>query len=194
MDPSLSTCSTEYIMRFSQLLTIAAWGLHGVVAGPLPGGTVDSNRDDDFVSLEVDDAPNYVRPYIMRHYAHGQAVTIGAQTFRFCVTGPSSGYAFTLMGTNAPTSPSLGVLPHIHQHHYENFYSLKGSYQLWAQKGNDTQQTRIIYPGDYGSVVRNTTHTFRILEPDTEMIGAIVPGGFEYGCPLGLPTIICSRS
>jgi quercetin dioxygenase-like cupin family protein len=136
-------------------------------------------------SLEVDDAPSYVRPYIM----HAQALTIGAQTYRFYVTGPSSGNAFTLLGTNAPTSASLGVLPHIHQRHYENFFNLKGRYQLWAQKGNATQQSRIIGPGDYGSVARNTTHTFRILEPDTEMIGAIAPGGFEYACPQDIPFI-----
>ncbi|KAL3457562.1 quercetin 2,3-dioxygenase [Aspergillus heterothallicus] len=130
-------------------------------------------------SLEVEDAPSSVRPYIMRHYAHAQALTIGAQTYRFYVTGPSSGNAFTLMGTNAPTSASLGVLPHIHQRHYENFFNLKGQYQLWAQKDNATQQSRILGPGDYGSVPRNTTHTFQILDPDTEMIGAIAPGGFE---------------
>jgi quercetin dioxygenase-like cupin family protein len=126
----------------------------------------------------------------MRHYAHAQALTIGAQTYRFYVTGPSSGNAYTLLGTNAPTSASLGVLPHIHQQHYENFFNLKGRYQLWAQKDNGTQQSRIIGPGDYGSVARNTTHTFQILEPDTEMVGAIAPGGFEYAeLPWDIPLV-----
>ncbi|OKP03397.1 Quercetin 2,3-dioxygenase [Penicillium subrubescens] len=83
------------------------------------------------------------------------------------------------MNTNAPSSGSLGVLPHIHRKHYENFFSFKGRFQLWAQKGDNEQQARVLTRGDYGSVTRNTTHTFQILDPDTEMVGVIVPGGFE---------------
>lgn len=65
---------------------------------------------------------------------------MGSQVYRFPVTGPSSGYAFKLMSTNAPASGSLGVLPHIHQAHYENFFNFKGRFQLWAQK--DKNETR----------------------------------------------------
>ncbi|KAJ0415433.1 RmlC-like cupin domain-containing protein [Aspergillus carlsbadensis] len=71
------------------------------------------------------------------------------------------------------------VLPHIHQRHYENFFKLKGRYQLWAQKGNETQQSRVLGAGDYEAVPRDTAHTFRALELDTEMLGVIAPGGFE---------------
>ena len=134
---------------------------------------------NDVSDLEVDNPPDYVRPYVIRHYATASAVTIGAQTYRFYVTGNSSGGAFTILSTNAPSSASLGVLPHIHQRHYENFFNYKGRYQLWAQKGDGEQQSRILGPGDYGSVVRNTTHTFKMLDPDTELLGTIVPGGFE---------------
>ncbi|KAJ5594627.1 uncharacterized protein N7459_000835 [Penicillium hispanicum] len=41
------------------------------------------------------------------------------------------------------------------------------------------QQARVLTQGGYSSIVRNTTHTFQILDPDTEMVGVIVPGGFE---------------
>ncbi|PYI34372.1 quercetin 2,3-dioxygenase anaerobically complexed with the substrate kaempferol [Aspergillus indologenus CBS 114.80] len=143
----------------------------------VPPGEFTSTRDTS--SLIVEDAPDHVRPYVIRHYSHARAVTVDTQLYRFYVTGPSSGYAFTLMGTNAPHSDALGVLPHIHQKHYENFYCNKGSFQLWAQGGNDTQQTRVLSSGDYGSVPRNVTHTFQIQDPDTEMTGVIVPGGFE---------------
>ncbi|KAL4789559.1 RmlC-like cupin domain-containing protein [Aspergillus venezuelensis] len=129
--------------------------------------------------LYVNEAPSSPRPYILPHYANSHAVTIGAQLYRFSVTGASSDYAFTLMSTNAPASGSLGVLPHIHQKHYENFFAFKGRFQLWAQKGDDEQQGRLLSQGDYGSVPRNTTHSFQILDPDTEMIGVISPGGFE---------------
>ncbi|KAL4919256.1 RmlC-like cupin domain-containing protein [Aspergillus aurantiobrunneus] len=129
--------------------------------------------------LYVDTAPSSPRPYVLPHYANSHAVTIGSQLYRFAVTGPSSDYAFTLMSTNAPASGSLGVLPHIHQAHYENFFSFKGRFQLWTQHGDGGQQGRLLTQGDYGSVPRNTTHTFQILDPDTEMVGVISPGGFE---------------
>ncbi|RAL04488.1 cupin domain-containing protein [Aspergillus ibericus CBS 121593] len=129
--------------------------------------------------LYVSEAPSSPRPYILPHYENSHAVTIDSQLYRFTVTGPSSDYAFTLMSTNAPSSGSLGVLPHIHRTHYENFFSFKGRFQLWAQHGDGEQEARLLTQGDFGSVPRNTTHTFQILDPDTEMVGIIVPGGFE---------------
>lgn len=33
--------------------------------------------------------------------------------------------------------------------------------------------------GDFGSVPVSTTHTFQLLDPDTEMVGVIAPGSFE---------------
>lgn len=130
--------------------------------------------------LYLENAPSSPRPYIIPHYADSHAVSVGAQIYRFPVTGPSSGHAFTLMSTNAPGSSALGVLPHIHQTHYENFFNFKGRFQLWAQKVNGEQEGRLMTQGDYGSVPRNTTHTFQILDPDTEMVGVVAPGGFEY--------------
>ncbi|RWA12017.1 hypothetical protein EKO27_g3119 [Xylaria grammica] len=130
-------------------------------------------------SLYVDQAPNHLRPYILEHYVDTRAVNVSSQIYRFAVTGLSSDNAFTLISTNAPRSDALGVLPHIHQRHYESFFNYKGRLQLWARKDNGEHESRILTPGDYGSVVRNTTHTFQILDPDTELTGIIVPGGFE---------------
>ncbi|CAI7678966.1 unnamed protein product [Penicillium pancosmium] len=149
-----------------------------VLLASLGAGLVQAQQNtlDD---LFVDNAPSSPRPYVIPHYANSHSVTIGPQLYRFPVTGPSSGYAFTLMGTNAPSSGNLGVLPHIHRRHYENFFALKGRFQLWAQKSGSEQQGRLLTQGDFGSVPRNTTHTFQMLDPDTEMVGIIVPGGFE---------------
>jgi quercetin dioxygenase-like cupin family protein len=135
-------------------------------------------NSENYSTLEVDAAPDFVRPYVLRHYANSHAVSIGAQVYRFQVTGPSSDYAFTLMSTNAPESGYLGVLPHIHEHHYENFFNYRGRFQLWAEK-NGEENARSLTSGDYGAVPPNITHTFQILDPDTEMVGVIVPGGFE---------------
>ncbi|KAJ5667847.1 uncharacterized protein N7477_006417, partial [Penicillium maclennaniae] len=129
--------------------------------------------------LYLENAPSSPRPYIISHYANSHAVTIGSQLYRFTVTGSSSDNAFTLMSTNSPSSGDLGVLPRIHRRHYENFFAYKGRFQLWAQKGDSEQQARLLTQGDYGSVPRNTTHTFQTLDPDCEMVGVISPGGFE---------------
>ncbi|KAG4411186.1 hypothetical protein IFR04_015677 [Cadophora malorum] len=128
-------------------------------------------------SMWVDEVPSLVRPYAIQHYS-AQGYVVGQQIYRFPVTGPSSDYAFTLISTNAPGSSDLGVFPHQHRTHYENFFNLRGRFQLWTEKDGD-EETRILIPGDYGAVPENTTHTFQILDPDTEMVGVISPGGFE---------------
>lgn len=62
--------------------------------------------------LEVSIVPDYVRPYVVRAYSI-PGVVVGPQIYRFPVTGPSSGNAFTLISTAAPASDELGVLPHV---------------------------------------------------------------------------------
>ncbi|GKZ36487.1 hypothetical protein AbraIFM66950_007603 [Aspergillus brasiliensis] len=131
-------------------------------------------------SLYVDNAPNYLRPYVIRQYATAQSTILRGEIFRFHITGASSGGAFTLSIVSAPQNTILNVLPHIHERHFENFYNYKGRFQLWAQgHDNMTQQTRVLTQGDFGAVVRNSTHTFQMMDPDTQMGGLIVPGGFE---------------
>ena len=129
-------------------------------------------------SLYVENAPDHVRPYVIERYSNAQAVAVGQQIYRFPVTGASSGGAFSILMTSSPGSDALGVLPHIHKAHYENFFCSKGRYQLWTNKYGD-EEARVMLPGDYGAVPRNTTHTFQVLDPDTEMLGVIQPGGFE---------------
>lgn len=129
-------------------------------------------------SLWVDQAPSSPIPYCIEHYATAQAVAIGQQIYRFPVTGPSSGGKFSLLSTSAPASGALGVLPHIHERHFENFFSYKGSAEVWASK-DGSDNGRLLTPGDYGAVPRNTTHTFQFLSPDSELVGVISPGGFE---------------
>ncbi len=128
-------------------------------------------------NLYVDVAPQYLRPYVLPR-GSGEAVRIGNQVYRFAVTGNSSDSAFLLMNTNAPDSTQLGVLPHIHKAHYENFYCAKGRAQS-NLTSESPENTRILTAGDYGAVPQDTTHTFQILDPDTVLTGVIYPGGFE---------------
>ncbi|TGJ87633.1 hypothetical protein E0Z10_g1100 [Xylaria hypoxylon] len=158
---------------FCAAITVAA------AAAASAGKGAIGDRKLSVEDLYVDQAPDHLRPYILEHYVDTRAVNVSSQIYRFAVTGLSSDNAFTLISTNAPRSDALGVLPHIHQRHYESFFNYKGRLQLWAQKDDGEHESRILTPGDYGSVVRNTTHTFQILDPDTELTGVIVPGGFE---------------
>jgi quercetin dioxygenase-like cupin family protein len=160
-------------MKTSVLAT--AVSLSGfAAAAPFANGSSSNS------SLIVTEAPQYLRPYVLPKY-YGQTARVGNQVYRFSVTGNASDGAFLLMNTNSPDSNSIGVLPHIHKAHYENFYCTKGRFQLWAQNNDtqDEQQTRILTQGDYGGVPHDTTHTFQTLDPDTQMTGIIQPGGFE---------------
>jgi mannose-6-phosphate isomerase-like protein (cupin superfamily) len=158
------------LVLFKMLYTLA------LVASTIIGTTALTNSSTGS-SIWVTEVPTHLRPYAIPHYLAGGCV-VGQQIYRFPVTGPSSDYAFTLISTNAPGSTELGVLAHTHQIHYENFFNLRGRFQLWTEKDGD-ENTRVLIPGDYGAVPHNTTHTFQILDPDTEMVGVIQPGGFE---------------
>lgn len=117
-------------------------------------------------SLWVSEVPTSPQPYAVRHYGI-PATAVYGQIYRFPVTGPSSDYAFTLISTASPGSGALGVLPHTHLTHYENFFCLKGRLQLWTADAAtfENEEARLLTPGDYGAVPHNTTHTFQVLDP-----------------------------
>ncbi|KAK3356869.1 RmlC-like cupin domain-containing protein [Lasiosphaeria hispida] len=132
-------------------------------------------------SLWVPTTPQSPKPYALRK---GLGIALGGGN-TFPVTGNSSGKAFCLLNTNAGSSGGAGVFPHVHKKTYENFYAVKGRVQLWGQNldgylaNASVQQTRILGPGDIGAIPPNTIHTFSLLEPDTQLTGVLVPGGFE---------------
>ncbi|KAK4508205.1 hypothetical protein PRZ48_001943 [Zasmidium cellare] len=128
--------------------------------------------------LFLDTPPSQSQPYAIKRFAPAKAVAVGQQIYRFPVTGASSDGKFSLLSTSAPGSSSLGVLPHQHYLHFENFFCLEGRFQLWTSK-DDSENGRLMTAGDYGAVPPNTTHTFQLLDPFSEMVGAIAPGGFE---------------
>jgi quercetin dioxygenase-like cupin family protein len=128
--------------------------------------------------LVVREAPNHLRPYVLRNL-DGQSVAVGQQIYRFSVTGPSSNGAFTLIQTNAPDAAGLGVFPHLHKKHYENFYCTKGGVRVWTDTNTTSAQGRLLSQGDYAAVPKDTIHTFQIMDPDTQLTGVIQPGGFE---------------
>ncbi|KAF2126739.1 quercetin 2,3-dioxygenase [Dothidotthia symphoricarpi CBS 119687] len=135
------------------------------------------SKHGNTTDLIVTTVPTHVRPYIVRAYSI-DGLQLGPQVYRFPVTGESSGGAFSIISTAAAQSVNLGVNPHAHLTHYENFYCLRGRAALWASK-DDKTSARILTAGDYGAVPHNTTHTFQMLDPFVELTGVIQPGGFE---------------
>jgi quercetin dioxygenase-like cupin family protein len=138
-------------------------------------------------SLWLPTTPPTSQPYAVKK-GHGIPLGSGDTWNFFPVTGNSSNKAFCLMITNGPgygMGSRPGLFPHIHKKTYENFYSSKGRVQLWGQhldsyKSNSSEQgTRILGPGDFGGIPTNTIHTFNLMEPDTQLTGVLVPGGFE---------------
>lgn len=130
--------------------------------------------------LYADIAHQTPRPYILPELS-SQAVVVGQQIYRFPVTGDSSAGTFMLMTGDAPASFDLGVLPHLLQLCYENFYCSKDSIVVWAEIDSSGENAQVLIQ-DYGAFPQNTTHTFQMLDPDTTLAGLIAPGGFEE-CP-----------
>ncbi|KAK5657994.1 hypothetical protein OQA88_2548 [Cercophora sp. LCS_1] len=134
-------------------------------------------------TLWVPTTPQTPQPYAVKN-GHGLPLG-GGNTFP--VTGNSSAGAFCILNTNAAGSFSVspGLFPHVHKKTYENFYAFKGRVQLWGQNvdtfraNTSVQTTRILSQGDIGAIPPNTIHTFTLLEPDTQLTGVLVPGGFE---------------
>lgn len=156
-------------MQLSKLQAVAAF--LAVTEATINNNMVGARRrqaadDTSSSSLWVSEVPDSPQPYAVRHYGI-PGLVIGSQIYRFPVTGPSSDNAFTLISTAAPGSGYLGVLPHVHQTHYENFFCLKGRLQLWTADATtyENEEARLLTAGDYGAVPHNTTHTFQIQDP-----------------------------
>jgi quercetin dioxygenase-like cupin family protein len=129
-------------------------------------------------SLIVKDNPNTLRPYVLPHL-HGTLLQLGDTPFRFPITGSTTNNSFTLLTTNGDISPGLNVFAHRHVRRYENFFCSRGGVQVWTQQYNGVQNVRKLGPGDSAHSPSNVTHTFQIVEANTDMFGVVFDGGLE---------------
>lgn len=123
-------------------------------------------------NLTVYEEPNEVRPYVIP-YLRGFAVQAFGYVVGFPVTNVSTAGAISLITVHGKKEPMVPV--HYHSRYHETFFVAKGAINLFAQN-----ETRRLGPLDIGSVPPNTNHSFELLEPDTEIIGAVTPGGFSF--------------
>lgn len=133
-------------------------------------------------SLIIDEAPDFVRPYVLPKFK-GRAVHLTpSQIIRFSVTGNSSDGAFSLVQHNGKVTGWTPARPHTHHITHEHFYCTRGRVQLWGQRNatNSSHEARVGTPGDYGSVPPNAIHTFQLTDPDSQLAHIFHPGGFEH--------------
>ncbi|KAA8651103.1 hypothetical protein EYZ11_005310 [Aspergillus tanneri] len=139
--------------------------------------TLPSNR-----SIVVDEAPEFVRPYVLPKYkGHGIRLTKSGQTIRFSITANSSDGAFSLVQHNGKPSGWLSARPHTHGVTHEHLYCSRGRCQLWGLQNvtDASHEARVATPGDYGNIPPGTIHTFQLVDPDSQLTHAFHPGGFE---------------
>jgi quercetin dioxygenase-like cupin family protein len=106
---------------------------------------------------------------------HSRGFTVQAQDYSvgFPVTNVSTASALSLVTIAGPRSDQIPV--HYHALYHETFFIAKGALQLSVQN-----ETRRLGPLDIASVPVNQNHSFKIIEPDTEVIGVVAPGGFPF--------------
>jgi len=80
---------------------------------------------------------------------------------------------FSLIGNSGPRA-SRPIPMHYHEHEHEMFIPLRGSMQLWV-----AGESRILHPGDFGSVPAGVTHAYHFLGRHNQFLGYAMPGGFE---------------
>ncbi|KAG7424615.1 Quercetin 2,3-dioxygenase [Fusarium oxysporum f. sp. raphani] len=103
----------------------------------------------------------------------------GRITLRLPINGNSTGGEFSFFLYSSGTNSNVAVSPHLHKYHYETFFNIKGRMQFWAQHENEIQEARVLTQGDFGSWATYTNHTFQFIDPDSEVLSVVAPGGFE---------------
>ncbi|KAK4500911.1 hypothetical protein PRZ48_009103 [Zasmidium cellare] len=130
-------------------------------------------------NLTVTAEPTKVQPYVIP-YLNGFGVQTFGYVVRFPVTNVSTAGAISMPLINGPKETPVPV--HYHSRYHEVFFVSKGAVNLYCQN-----ETRRLGPLDIGSVPPGFNHSFELLEPDTEIVGAVTPGGFSFYQQIGYP-------
>ncbi|KAF2160889.1 hypothetical protein M409DRAFT_28769 [Zasmidium cellare ATCC 36951] len=99
-------------------------------------------------------------------------IPLSKSATRLLVTGKESENAFAIVGSSGSQSDPIGF--HYHREAHDVFLCLKGNVNVWAG-----EKCRTMGPGDFASVPPGTIHQYQILGNHSEMVGLIIPGGWE---------------
>ncbi|OQO07049.1 hypothetical protein B0A48_07615 [Cryoendolithus antarcticus] len=113
------------------------------------------------------------KPYIISSQ-EGEIIYIplSKSATRLLVTGKETDDAFAVVGSGGSQGDPIGF--HYHREAHDVFLCLKGQINVWAD-----DQCRTLSSGDFASVPPGTIHQYQIVGPHSEMVGLIVPGGWE---------------
>lgn len=134
-------------------------------------GSVSANAS----TIQVQQVPPYAlgKPYVISSQ-DGEIIYIplSKSATRLLVTGKETEDAFAIVGSGGSQGDPIGF--HYHREAHDVFLCLQGAVNIWAG-----DQCRTMEPGDFASVPPGTIHQYQILGDHSEMVGLIVPGGWE---------------
>ncbi|CAK4033487.1 Hypothetical predicted protein [Lecanosticta acicola] len=113
------------------------------------------------------------KPYVLSTQ-EGEIIYIplSKSATRLLVTGKETEDSFAVVGSSGSQGDPIGF--HYHREAHDVFLCLKGNINIWAN-----EKCRTMGPGDFASVPPGTIHQYQILGDHSEMVGLIVPGGWE---------------
>ena len=113
------------------------------------------------------------KPYVISSQ-EGEIIYIplSKSATRLLVTGKETEDAFAIVGSGGSQGDPIGF--HYHREAHDVFLCLQGAINIWAG-----DQCRTLGPGDFASAPPGTIHQYQILDNHSEMIGLIIPGGWE---------------
>lgn len=107
----------------------------------------------------------------------GEKIVMFDQLFTLLVSGQRNEDQFDSFISEG--RPGQAVPAHLHKRTYETFFVLDGSVRLWLDDTNGFRETRILEPGDFAFVPRNTIHSYRI-EKTARLTGITSAGFFDF--------------
>lgn len=137
--------------------------------------TNDNSAQANGNTLQPQELPPYApgKPYVISSQ-DGEIIYIplSKSATRLLVTGKETEDAFAIVGSGGSAGDPIGF--HYHREAHDVFLCIQGSINIWAD-----DQCRTLGPGDFASVPPGTIHQYQILGDHSEMMGLIVPGGWE---------------
>ena len=126
-------------------------------------------------TIQSRELPPYApgKPYVISSQ-DGEIIYIplSKSATRLLITGKETEDAFAIVGSGGSQGDPIGF--HYHREAHDVFLCLQGAINIWAG-----DQCRTMGPGDFASAPPGTIHQYQILGDHSEMIGLIIPGGWE---------------
>ncbi|KAL9111310.1 MAG: hypothetical protein Q9227_004187 [Pyrenula ochraceoflavens] len=130
--------------------------------------------------LLVTTAPTTPKPYVLPH-GQGFAFYFNGEVGRVIVANETSAGAFSVVVGNQGFTYPAAI--HNHPHLMEALYVTKGSGNFFV---ND--QGRVLRQNDFNMLTSGNNHTYNFIDPDSEFLTCIQPGGIEkFLIALGAP-------